>query len=319
MKNPARHARARDAPESHFPTTMSHIDFKGAYTALVTPMRQGRVDYAGLERLVEAQVAAGIDGLVAVGTTGESPTLNHAEHMEVVAAVVRMAAGRVPVLAGTGSNSTDEAVELTRQSDRCGADGMLVVAPYYNKPSQAGLVRHFSAVAAATGKPIMLYSIPGRCGIEIAVDTVARLAAQFPHVCSLKEAGGSCDKVSRLRQVLDARFALMCGDDSLTVPFMALGARGVVSVASNILPAELVQLTRLMLANDFAAARALHDRLYPIFTTLFCEPNPVPAKTLMARMGLIASPEVRLPLCEMDPANAALLLKAAAQSGIAVP
>jgi 4-hydroxy-tetrahydrodipicolinate synthase len=244
---------------------------------------------------------------VPVGTTGESPTLSHEEHMEVIRAVVADAAGRVPVIAGTGSNSTHEAIELTRLSHEAGADAMLVVAPYYNKPSPEGLFRHFSAIAETTDKPIILYSIPGRCGIEIGVPVVERLRAKYNHVRWIKEAGGSVDRVDQLKQALGSDITVLSGDDSLTLPFMSVGAEGVISVASNLLVREVSQLVRLALAHDYAKATKLHRKLYPIFKTIFIEPNPVPIKTAALRAGLIRSAEVRAPLCEMGEATAKAL------------
>lgn len=288
--------------------------FTGVLTALVTPFRQGRVAFDELRALVEKQISGGVNGLVPVGTTGESPTLDHGEHIEVVRAVVETVRGRVPVIAGTGSNSTAEAVSLTKRAHEAGVDGVLQVAPYYNKPTQEGLFRHFSAVAEATDKPVMLYSIPGRCVIEIAVPTIERLLARHPHVNHIKEAGGSCDRVDQLRQALGDDLTILSGDDSMTLPFMALGARGVVSVASNFLPAELARLVQAALKGDFPAALREHQRLYPLFKALFIEPNPVPVKTAMAHAGLISSPEVRGPLCEMSPANRQILLGAIASA-----
>ena len=291
-------------------------EFTGAITALVTPFRNGKVAYDDLDRLVDAQIAGGIKGLVPMGTTGESPTLDYDEHLEVIHRVVARTAGRVPVLAGTGSNCTREAVELTQKAEVAGADGMLVVAPYYNKPSQEGLYRHFSAIAEATRKPIVLYSIPGRCGIEIAVPTVARLRASFPHINHIKEAGGSCDRVDQLKQICGESVTILCGDDGLTLPFIALGAKGVISVASNLLPAEVVQLCDLALAGKLDEAAVLHRRLQPLFKNLFVEPNPVPAKYAMARLRIIGTPEVRLPLCELTDASRALLDKTLAGLGL---
>ncbi|MEI6860932.1 MAG: 4-hydroxy-tetrahydrodipicolinate synthase [Verrucomicrobiota bacterium] len=287
----------------------------GAITALATPFRQQAVAHDDLRKLVEFQIKSGINGLVPVGTTGESPTLDHGEHMEVIRAVIATARGRVPVIAGTGSNSTAEAVELTRLSHEAGADAMLVVAPYYNKPSQEGLYRHFAAIADATDRPIILYSIPGRCGIEIGVPTVVRLRAKFSHVRWIKEAGGSVDRVDQLKQALGADLTVLSGDDSLTLPFMAVGAEGVISVASNLFAKEVVQLTRLALAGDYVKARKLHQKLYPIFKTIFIEPNPVPIKTALARAKIIDSAEVRPPLCEMTPANEKILVAALAALG----
>lgn len=279
----------------------------GTLTALVTPFQDGRVAYADLRKLTSHQIRSGIDGLVPVGTTGESPTLSHEEHMEVIRFVIAEARGRVPVVAGTGSNSTHEAVELTRLSHEAGADAMLVVAPYYNKPSQEGLFRHFSAVAEATDKPIILYSIPGRCGIEISVGVVERLRARYRHVAWIKEAGGSVDRVDQLKQALGRDLTVLSGDDSLTLPFMAVGAEGVISVASNLYARDITRMVRLALRNDFTAAAKLHRRLYPVFKTLFIEPNPVPIKAALLRAGIITSDEVRSPLCGMTAANAKML------------
>jgi 4-hydroxy-tetrahydrodipicolinate synthase len=282
----------------------------GTITALVTPFRKGSVDYAGLKSLVERQIRGGADGISPAGTTGESPTLSHEENIEVVRAVVEAARGRVPVIAGTGSNSTGEAVELTRLAHGAGADAMLVVAPYYNRPSQEGLFRHFSAVAETTNRPIVLYSIPARCGVEIGVPVVERLRAKYRHVRWIKESGGSVDRVDQLKQALGADITVLSGDDSLTLPFLAVGAEGVISVASNLCVREVGAMVRLALAGDFAGARKLHRRLYPLFKALFLEPSPAPIKAALARAGHIASPEVRLPLADMSTAGRAVLVRA---------
>src|SRR3954471_407808 len=204
--------------------------FTGTYTAIVTPFRNGKIDEAALERLIKFQIKGGVDGIVPVGTTGESPTLNYEEHMQVIALSVKLAAGKVKVLAGTGGNSTSEAIYLTQHAEKVGADGSLQVAPYYNKPTQEGLFQHFHAVARATNLPIVLYSIPGRCGIEIAVDTVNRLAHDSVNIVGIKEAGGNPDRVTQLRRAMGIDFKILSGDDALTLPFMALGAHGVISV-----------------------------------------------------------------------------------------
>lgn len=285
----------------------------GTLTALATPFHDGQVSYADLKKLVAHQIKGGIDGLVPVGTTGESPTLTYEEHMEVIRFVIAEARGRVPVIAGTGSNSTHEAVELTRLSHEAKADAMLVVAPYYNKPSQEGLFRHFCAIADTTDKPIILYSIPGRCGIEISVGVVERLRAKYKHVAWIKEAGGSVDRVDQLKQALGSDLAVLSGDDSLTLPFLAVGAEGVISVASNLYVREIGKMVKLALANDFAKAAKIHRRLYPIFKALFIEANPVPIKAALVRAGIIRSDEVRSPLCGMAPANAKVLEQVLAQ------
>lgn len=276
--------------------------FEGAHTALVTPFRNNRLDEAAFTQLIENQIANGITGIVPVGTTGESPTLSHEEHHRVIELAVQVAAGRCKVIAGTGSNSTDEAISLTVEAEKAGADAALIVSPYYNKPSQEGLFRHFKAIADATKLPIVLYSIPGRAGIEIGVETVRRLAATCPNIVAIKEAGGSVDRVSQLRQVLPAAFEILSGDDALTLPFIAAGAVGVISVASNIIPREVVNLVAATLAGNPTQARALHERWYPLFRDLFVEVNPVPIKTALAMQGRIAL-EIRLPLCEMSEDN----------------
>lgn len=281
----------------------------GAITALVTPFRKDQVAYDDLKTLVEHQIKGGIDGLVPVGTTGESPTLNHEEHIEVVRATVSFARNRVPVIAGTGSNSTQEAVDLTQQAHAAGADAMLVVAPYYNKPGAEGLFRHFSAVAEATDRPIILYSIPGRCGIEIGIPVIERLRAKYEHVRWIKEAGGSVDRVDQIKQALGRDMTVLSGDDSLTLPFMALGAEGVISVASNLYVREVSKLVRLALDGNFEKAVLLHRSLYPMFKAIFVESNPSPIKFALAEAGIIGSPEVRLPLSEMNAANIQMLRK----------
>lgn len=279
---------------------MKTIDFSGVSTALITPMRDDKVDFEALARVVEMQVESGIAALVAVGTTGESPTLSAEEHLEVIRKTVQFAAGRVPVIAGTGSNSTAEAVKYTREADAAGADAHLQVSPYYNKPSQEGLFQHFSAVAQATEKPIMLYSIPSRCVIDIGVKVCQRLLEKHPHVYAIKEAGGSCDKVVALQGVLGPDYQILSGDDNMTLPFMAVGGRGVVSVASNLLPAEVVGMVRHAQEGRWGEAQAVHARLAALFRDLFIEPNPVPVKYLMKQAGIIPSAEVRLPLCALS-------------------
>ena len=273
--------------------------FTGAYTALVTPFRpDGSVDFDRLRNLVEFQVAGGIDGLVPVGTTGESPTLDMDEHVEVVRFVVETAGRRVKVVAGTGGNSTAEALELTRKAIDAGADGTLQVTPYYNKPTQTGLLRHFLAVADL-GLPVVLYNVPGRAGCEIAVPTVAELA-RHPHVVAVKEAAGSVDRVSRLKAACEIE--VLSGDDGLTLPMMSVGACGVISVASNVAPKAVADLVHAAAAGRWDEARALHYQYYALFNDVFIETNPIPIKAALEMAGL--GPAVyRLPLCEMAPAN----------------
>ena len=282
--------------------------FTGTYTAIVTPFKRGAVAYDELRKLVNFQVKSGISGVVPVGTTGESPTVSHEEHLEIIRGTIEACDGRVPVIAGTGSNSTREAIEMTQAADAAGADGFLQVAPYYNRPTQEGLFQHFARIAEATDKPIILYSIPGRCGIEISVKVIERLRAKYPHVAHVKEAGGSVDRVDQIIQAMGDSVTVLSGDDSLTLPFMAVGAKGVISVASNLYPREVGRLVALALAQDYPKARALHRRLYPVFKTIFIESNPAPIKLAMARAGLIGSDEVRLPLCTLSETSRQTLL-----------
>ncbi len=282
--------------------------FEGAHTALVTPFKDHRFDEAAFERLIEFQIENGISGIVPVGTTGESPTLDHEEHARVIELAVKVANGRTKVIAGTGSNSTSEAISLTVEAEKAGADAALLVVPYYNKPTQEGLFAHYRAIAEATRLPLVLYSIPGRAGIEIGVETVRRLAEACPNIVSIKEAGGSVDRVSQLRQALPPSFEILSGDDGLTLPFMATGAVGVISVASNIIPAQVSELVRTALEGDYTRARQLHEHWYPLFRDLFIEANPVPVKTALAWQGLMEA-DVRGPLTALTEANAATLRK----------
>jgi 4-hydroxy-tetrahydrodipicolinate synthase len=282
--------------------------FRGTYTALVTPFRNGEIDVPALESLIEGQIADGVSGVVAVGTTGESPTLSAAEREQVIRVAVEIGKGRCQVLAGTGSNSTAAAIAATRAAEKMGVDGMLIVAPYYNKPSQEGLFRHFQAIAQATSAPIMLYNIPGRCGVDIGAETVERLAMDCANIVSIKEAGGSVDRVSDLRARLPEAFTILSGDDGLTLPFLAVGAVGVVSVVSNLFPAEIGMLVQAFRAGDTTSAREMHLKLLPLFRDLFIEPNPVPVKTALSWRGAMTA-ECRLPLCEMTAVNQARLRK----------
>ena len=280
--------------------------FRGTFTALVTPFRDGGVDISAFQQLIEAQVAAGITGIVAIGTTGESPTLSHDEREELIRIAVATANKRCVVIAGTGSNATQHAVADTKAAERLGCDGALLVAPYYNKPSQEGLFRHFKTIADATSLPIILYNIPGRCSVDIVPDTVVRSANECRNIVSIKEASGSVERVSELRRRLPEPFSILSGDDSLTLPFMAVGADGVVSVASNLFPAEVCALIRACESGDLKSAEQLHRKLLPLFKDLFIEPNPVPVKTALAWRGVMSG-AVRLPLCEMTEANQARL------------
>ena len=291
------------------------MTFAGAHTALVTPFRNGQFDTEAFRQLIEAQIAGGISGIIPVGTTGESPTLDHDEHLKVIEVAIQTANKRCLVIAGTGSNSTSEAISLTQAAEKAGADAALLVAPYYNKPSQEGLYRHFKAIAEAVKIPIVLYSIPGRCGIEIGVETTARLAKDFKNIVAIKEAGGSVERVNQLRNALPAGFEVLSGDDSLTLPFMSVGAVGVISVASNIIPAEVARMVRHYLAGESSKAMEIHQKYYPLFKDLFIEPNPVPAKFVLARLGKMTC-EVRLPLCEMASASVQRLTETLSRIGL---
>jgi 4-hydroxy-tetrahydrodipicolinate synthase len=289
--------------------------FTGTYTAIVTPFKNGRIEEAALQRLIAMQVRAGVDGIVPVGTTGESATVDYDEHIQIIALSVKFAAGKIKVIAGTGGNSTKEASYLTQRAEKAGADASLQVAPYYNKPSQEGLFQHFHAVARSTRLPIILYSIPSRCGVEIAVDTVNRLAHDSVNIVGIKEAGGSSDRVSQLRGALGQKFTILSGDDSLTLPFMAVGAHGVVSVASNVIPREVAHMVKAFAMGKSAVALKLHDKFYPLFKDLFIETNPGPVKAALAMMGLIED-EFRLPLVPMSAANREKLRKTLRACGV---
>ena len=274
----------------------------------MTPFRDGEIDVPALEALIEGQIADAVSGVIAVGTTGESPTLSAAEREQVIRIAVEIGKGRCQVLAGTGSNSTAATIAATRAAEKMGVDGMLIVAPYYNKPSQEGLFRHFQAIAQATTSPIMLYNIPGRCAVDIGPETVERLAMDCANIVTIKEAGGSVDRVGELRARLPEAFTILSGDDSLTLPFLSVGAVGVVSVASNLFPAEVVALVQAFRSGDTKSANDLHLKMLPIFKDLFIEPNPVPVKTALSWRGVMSA-ECRLPLCEMTAANQARLRK----------
>ena len=280
--------------------------FTGTYTAIVTPFKQGKIDETALQRLIQAQIQAGVDGIVPVGTTGESPTVDYDEHIHIIALSVKFARGRIKVLAGTGGNATSEAILLTERAEKAGANGSLQVAPYYNKPTQEGLFQHFREVARHTRLPLVLYSIPGRCGIEIGVDTVKRLAQQCKTIVGIKEAGGNADRVSQLRAALGPSFEILSGDDSLTLPFMAVGAQGVISVASNVIPRQVAQMVKAYAAGKTQAALKLHQQYYPLFKDLFIETNPVPVKAALAMLGQIQE-EYRLPLVPMSAKNREVL------------
>ena len=269
--------------------------FIGTGTALVTPFRgDGSFDEATLRALIKRQIEAGIDFLVPCGTTGESPTLTHEEHLRVVGITVELAKGKVPVLAGAGGYNTAEVTAMARELATLGADGILSVTPYYNKPTQEGLFQHYRAIAEAVSLPIILYSVQGRTGVNIEPATVKRLA-QIENIIGIKEASGNVLQMAAILNAVPGDFIVLCGDDAITLPVMALGGRGVISVVSNEIPAEMTELTRLALASDFAGARAIHRRYHPLMEVNFVESNPIPVKAAMAEMGLL-EPVWRLPL-----------------------
>jgi 4-hydroxy-tetrahydrodipicolinate synthase len=283
-------------------STSTSPSLQGTLTALVTPFRDHHVDETAFARLLEEQIAGGVDGVVPVGTTGESATLSMEEHLHVIELAVQAVNRRVKVFAGTGSNSTAEAIYLTQQAQKRGVDGFLVVSPYYNKPSQAGILAHYSALAEVSTLPFIAYSVPGRTGSEIGTETMAELAQRHPNFVAIKEAGGSIERFSLLRQALPDHVAILSGDDSMTLPALAVGAVGVISVASNVLPAAVADLVKAFRAGRTGEAQDIHRRLYPLFRDLFIESNPVPAKVALARRGWMTE-EVRLPLVPLQPAS----------------
>jgi len=288
------------------------MQLQGVYTALITPFSNGEIDYAKLRELVERQIAGGVDGIVPVGTTGESPTLNCVEHQKLIDEVIKTTNKRCIIIAGTGANSTSEAIELTKHAKAAGADASLQVTPYYNKPTQEGLYRHFSTVADETGLPIVLYNVPGRSGVPIAVDTVARLSKN-QNIIAVKEAAGSAERVSQILDVCD--ITVLSGDDALTLPMMSVGAKGVISVASNIIPAEMKAMVDAFAAGNAEKALELHLKYYCLFRDEFIETNPVPIKTALAMAGIIKE-EFRLPLCEISDANRTKLAASLKRCGI---
>ncbi|SHK20129.1 4-hydroxy-tetrahydrodipicolinate synthase [Thermocrinis minervae] len=281
--------------------------FYGSIVALITPFKDGDVDYESLKKLIDFHVNNGTDAILVCGTSGESPTLTFEEHERVIQEAVAYAKGRIKVIAGTGANATHEALELTYYAKKAGADACLLVVPYYNKPTQEGLYQHFKTVADEVDIPIILYNIPSRTGVEISVDTVYRLVKDCPNIIGSKESTPNMDRISELRKKLGDEFIILSGDDSLTLPMMALGAKGVVSVASNVMPREVKAMVDYALAGDFKKAMQMHYYLYDLFKVLFIETNPIPVKTACWAMGMCEK-EFRLPLCPMKPENEKLLL-----------
>jgi 4-hydroxy-tetrahydrodipicolinate synthase len=276
--------------------------FKGTYTAIVTPFKNGQIDEDGFRKLIDFQIAGGVDGIVPVGTTGEAATLDYDEHLRVIEIAVQQAKGRCKIIAGTGSNSTREAIELTQKAEKLGIDCALLASPYYNKPTQEGIYRHYRAIGESSSLSLMLYNVPGRTAGEIGIETCARLASDCETIVAIKEAGGSTDRVSALKNVLPPEFTILSGDDSMTLPFMAVGAVGVVSVASNVIPKGITELVNNFLGERSTDAMRVHLRYFQLFKDLFLESNPIPVKTALNLMGMIDA-EFRLPLCEMGTAN----------------
>lgn len=282
--------------------------FKGAITAIVTPFKDGEVDWKSFEKLIDFQIKEGINGIVPCGTTGESATLSYEEHNKVIEFTVKKVKKRVPVIAGTGANSTEEALELTEYAKKAGADASLQVCPYYNKPTQEGLYKHFKKIAESIDIPIVLYNVPGRTGLNIQPDTVIRLS-EIPNIVAIKEASGSLDQVTEIvKGIKKKNFTVLSGDDSLTLPMMSVGAKGVISVASNIVPKKIAKLVKDFLEGNFDSARKAHIELYDLMKALFIETNPIPVKTALAMMGMIRE-EFRLPLCEISQQNREKLKK----------
>ena len=275
--------------------------FEGVLTALVTPFRDGAVDERALTELVELQIAAGVDGVVPCGSTGEAATLSHAEHQRVVEVAVAAARGRVHVLAGTGSNNTVEAIQLTQHAKEAGADGALLISPYYNRPTQDGIVAHYTEIARRTSFPLVVYNIPGRTGSNVLPSTIARLA-EVDQIVGVKESSGDLNQISHVIASVPNSFAVLAGDDWATLPMLALGGKGVISTIGNVAPGEVVDLVRAFRAGDIERARSVHYRLLPLIDALFCETNPIPVKAALAMRGLIHE-ELRLPLLPISNGN----------------
>jgi 4-hydroxy-tetrahydrodipicolinate synthase len=288
--------------------------FTGSHVAIVTPFRKGTVDERAFSDLIEWQIASGTHGIVPCGTTGESATLSHEEHNRVIELTVEIVNRRVPVIAGTGSNSTDEAIALTRHAKRAGADGALLITPYYNKPTQEGLYRHYKAVAESVDLPLVLYNIPGRTGVNMLPSTIARLSS-IKTIVGVKEGSGSVQQASDIVQMCGDRLTVLAGDDSLTLPMMAVGGKGVITVTANIVPAEMAALVNAFSNGRIADAQRIHFKLSPLFAALFFETNPIPVKEALGMMGKI-DPELRLPLCPMAQDTREKLVRALKDAGL---
>ncbi len=289
--------------------------FNGAFTALVTPFDNGVIDEESYRKLIEWQIEEGIEGLVPCGTTGESATLSHAEHAQVIKICVDQVKGRVPVLAGAGSNSTKEAIELTRVAKQTKADGALLITPYYNKPTQEGLVAHFKAIAKEVPIPMILYNVPGRTSVNLLPETLARLSRDIPDVKGVKEATGNLSQVSEVLEYCGTDFIVLSGDDFTVLPTLALGGKGVISVVANIVPNKMSELCRSFRDNDLSKAQDLHFELAPLCRAMFLETNPAPAKTALGLMGRV-KPELRLPMVRMQPNTEARLKDILGKAGL---
>ena len=291
------------------------MDLRGIYTALVTPFKDGKVDEAALKKLIDFQLKSGVDGLVPCGTTGEAPTLSYEEHEKVIELTVKYADGKIPVIAGTGSNSTQEAIELTAGAKKIGANFCLLTTPYYNKPTQEGLYQHFRTIVDAVKIPLILYNIPGRTGISMTPETIFRLS-KVKNIVGIKEAAGSLTQVSEIYRLTQGRFIILSGDDNLFLPMMSVGATGVISVLSNIVPKQLKSLYQaFLIQKDIYKAMNIHTRLMPLFQGMFVETNPIPVKEAMAYMGMIKK-EFRLPLCPLSGSNSAFLKRLLTDHGL---
>lgn len=282
------------------------MKFRGSMVALITPFKDGEVDVAALQRLVEFHIRSGTSAIVPCGTTGESATLSHEEHEQVIEIIIQTARGRVPVIAGSGSNNTQEALRLTRHAQAAGADAALLISPYYNRPTQEGLYRHFKAIAEAVDLPLIIYNIASRTGVNIEPETFGRLA-KLKNIAGVKESSGSLEQMSRIKALCPDRFALISGDDALTLPVLAIGGTGAISVAANLVPKETARMVAAFEKGRLAEARKIHYRLLPLIKTLFIETNPIPVKTAMGLAGLIEDATLRLPMCAMNPTNLARL------------
>jgi len=291
--------------------------FKGSIVAIVTPFHNGKVDEKKLRNLIDFQIKNGTSGIVPCGTTGESATLNFDEHEKVIEITIEHVNKRVPVIAGTGSNSTEEAIMLTRQAASAGADASLQVSPYYNRPTQKGLYEHFKAIAQSVKIPIILYNIAGRTGVNIEPDTIAKLAHDCRNIVAVKEASGNLDQMSRIKQLCPKEFELISGDDSLTLPVLSIGGIGIISVVANIVPHDVANLVSSFEKGDLKKARDLHYKLLPLIKAVFLETNPIPVKTAMGLLGM-CEPDLRLPMCTMSPENLEKLKKALKDYGLKI-